>query len=220
VSTSPIERRVVTLEQALVDLAQAQAHTDANLDRLSAEMREFKQEMREFKQEMLGFKDRTERVIERLEQGDERSRRQWGELANKMGTLVEDIVLPGIPEVFSRLFGLEPNLAVRVRLQHPIERGRTREFDALAQAGDVLMVNQTKSTLRPGDIEAFVELLRGEAREYLPQARGLKLVGALASFYVDPSLVRAAERQGLIVLGLARGIVEVLNREGFRPAEF
>jgi hypothetical protein len=31
----------------------------------------------------------------------------WGELANKMGTLVEDIVAPNIPRIAKRYFGAE-----------------------------------------------------------------------------------------------------------------
>ena len=63
-------------------------------------------------------------------------------------------------------------------------------------------------------------LLAGEARAYLPEAAGRKLVGAIASFRTDASLVRAAERQGLLVFGLGSELLEVLNSEGFRPSEF
>lgn len=246
----------------MIDLAEAQARTEANLDRQAAFFQRFSEEMREWRErndrtierldstiERLdrNFErlddgvERQDRTIERLDrsverqdstierldlslaqmrQAEERLGRQLGELANKMGTLVEDIVVPGIPEVFLRLFGLEPDLAIRVRRHHPADRGRSREFDAIAQAGDVVLVNETRSLLRPPDIDEFVALLRTEARDYLPEARGRRLVGALASFHVDASLVRAVERQGLLVLGLARGLLEVLNSEGFRPREF
>lgn len=209
-STAPLEPRLTALETALVELAHAQARTQGHLDRLSDEMRAFKDEMRV--------------VVERLEswvreQGGQGDRR-WGELANKMGTLAEDIVAPGIPAVFLHLFGQEPSLAVRVRRRHPEDPGRSREFDVVAHGGDIVLINETRSTLRPGDLDEFVTVLAGDAREYLPEARGKRLVGALASFYVDPSLVRAGERHGLLMLGLATGLLEVLNREGFRPREF
>ena len=33
--------------------------------------------------------------------------KKWGELANKMGTIVEDIVAPGLKGVGARYFGIE-----------------------------------------------------------------------------------------------------------------
>lgn len=109
------EARLTTLEHAMAELAHAQVRTTANLDRLSEEMRVFKDEMRASK------KDADER---------------WGELANKMGTLAEDIVAPSIPKVFQALFGVEdPDWYVRVRRRHRADRSRRVEFDVVAWGG-------------------------------------------------------------------------------------
>ena len=196
--------RLSTLEQALAELAAAQMQTERSLNRLS-------EEMRAFKNEMSASSERNERAW----------RRQWGELANRMGTLVEDIVAPGIPEIFRQRFGFEELelAAPRMRRRHRMERGRSREFDYVAMAGDLVLVNETKSTLRPDDIPAFLEVL-GEVREYLPEAEGRAVVGSLASFSIDPSLVTAGERQGLLMLGLATGLLDVLNTPGFEPRRF
>ncbi|HET7295413.1 MAG TPA: hypothetical protein VFM88_23560 [Vicinamibacteria bacterium] len=192
--------RVTTLEQAML-------RTEASIERLSEEMRVFKDEMRA--------------SAERADARAERADRRWGELANKMGTLVEDIVAPGLPTIFRSVFGgeLEPDLAIRVRRRHPIDPGRTQEFDAIASAGGRFLINETRSRLSPQDVADFLTVL-AEARDFLPEARGQKLFGALASFYVDPSLVRAGERHGLLVLGLGRGLLEVLNSSEFHPREY
>jgi hypothetical protein len=201
------EARVTSLEQAML-------RAEGSIERLSEEMRAFKDEMRAFKDEMGAFKDEMRASADRAD-------RRWGELANKMGTLVEDIVAPGIPTVFRTVFGsdLEPDLAIRVRRRHPADRGRTQEFDAIASAEGLVLVNETRSRLTPADVTEFLAIL-AEAREFLPEARGQRLVGAMASFYVDPSLVTAGERQGLLMLGLGRGLLEILNSPGFRPREF
>lgn len=177
-----VGERVTRLEQAMADLAVAQADTKRSL-------------------------------IE--------GRRQWGELANKMGTLVEDIVAPGIPDLFRRLFGAkELEFSARdVRRRHRFQGGRMREFDYVAMTGDVILVNETKSRLRPPDIPAFLEAI-GEIRDYLPEANGRQVVGSLASFSVDPSLVAAGERQGLLMFGLATGLLTILNTPGFEPRRF
>ncbi len=224
-----MEQRVSTLEEAMVELAVAQVRTQQNLDRLSEEMRAFKGEMGAFKDEMGASMDRMQtwnkEADQRWHDAHEASgkawRQQWGELSNRMGTLVEDIVAPSIPAVFCRYFGLDELefAASRVRRRHRVGPGRTREFDYVAMAGRLVLVNETKSTRRPEDIPAFLALL-GEVREFLPETDGREVVGSLASFYVDPSLVAAGERQGLLMFGLGSGLLDVLNSPGFEPRRF
>jgi hypothetical protein len=228
------EARFSTLERALAELAAAQAQTTANVDRVSAnverlseEMRVFQGEMRVFQSEMRAFQGEM-RVFQgemRTFQGEMRAARKeadkrWGELANSMGTLAEDIVAPGIPEVFGTLFGVERVArVVRANLSHKDDPGRSQEFDVVAWGGGYFLVNETKTRARPEDIPPLVALLP-EVRGFFPQAEGLKVVGSLASLYVEPSLVRAAERQGLFVFGLSSGLPEVMNTPGFKPSAY
>ena len=147
-------------------------------------------------------------------------RREMGELSRKMGTFTEDIVAPGIPGVFRDLFhvGVEECL-VRQKPRHKGEPGRRREFDVVAWGGDVFLMGETRSVLRPSDVDEVLAAL-AEVRGFFPEAEGRRVIGALCSFRADPSLVRAAERQGLLVFGLSGGLMEVLNTPGFTPREF
>jgi hypothetical protein len=198
---------------ALAELAHAQAETQSgmqrlerNLDRLSAEMREFKDEMSEFKDEMRASSKAADK--------------RWGELSNKMGTLVEDIIAPGIPEVLRNLFQTdqEAEIIVRTRRRHR-ESGARREFDTVAWIDGYFLLSETKSRLTPGDIPEFLEIL-AQARSFFSEAQGRKVIGALATFYVDASLVAAIERAGLIAIGLDTGLLRLLNSTDFRPTEF
>jgi hypothetical protein len=123
--------------------------------------------------------------------------------------------------VFREVFGVDDleMSAPRLRRRHRRDPGRTREFDYVAVAGPIVMVTETKSRLRPEDIPAFVRAL-GEVREYLPDADGRDVVGSLASLSVDPSLVVAGERQGLLMFGLGTGLLRVLNSPDFKPRRF
>ena len=210
-----------TLDRLARQADEREARTQANLDRLSAEMREFKGEMAEFKDEMAEFKNDTRDVGERMLRASEAADRRWGELSNKMGTLVEDFIAPGIPAIFREALGIqdEPDSWIRARRTHPKDRSRRREFDAVALGSGFLLINETKSTLRPEDIPPFLEALT-EAREYWPEAEGCRVVGALASFYVEPSLVAAVEKAGLLMIGLNTGLLRILNSPGFKPREF
>src|SRR6266851_3374189 len=164
----------------------------------------------------------TLRLVEvRDQQGREEWNRERGEIARKLGTVVEDIVAPSIPRVVATVFGLsEENPLERFAIREQRRaNGERREFDAVAAWPGYFLINETKSQLRPEDVPLFVETLRG-ARRFFPEYQGRKLVGALASLYLDPTLIRYIERQGIIVMGLGDDLMDAKNSPGFRPAEF
>lgn len=204
---SEVGERMGRLEDAMTDLMKAVNQASQTADRASAAV------------------DRTTATVDRTSQNVDRaiveSRRAWGEMANKMGTLVEDIVAPGLPEILQQQLGFKALefSARNVRRSHRHDRGRMREFDFVAMAGDLVLVNETKSKLRPEYIAQFLEALR-DIRNYLPEAEGRQVIGCLAAFSADPSLVTAGERHGLLMLGLGTGLLRVLNSPGFVPRKF
>lgn len=196
-----LEPRVKYLEDLMAELLRAQARTQEQVEQTSRELREFKVEMRESHQEM---------------------KRRWGELANKMGTMAEDLVAPSIPRILRTVVDCPSDAieraAVRVQQRHP-ETQQLQEFDVVAVCGDYVLINETKSRLSPEHVTDFVGLLE-RAREFFPEYAGKNFIGAIASLYVDPSLVRFGERQGLIVLGFGEDLMDVLNSPEFTPREF
>ena len=249
-SAMPIRERVTNLERTMAQLIAQVDRTSRGLAEFKGEMREFKDEMREFKDEMREFKDEMhefknemhEFKNEMREFKDEMSefkdemrefkddsvrfkidsRKQWGELANRLGTMAEDLVAPSIGRILRETVGCPEDrieaMAVRVR---KVDRatGDTGEFDVIAACGDYLLLNETKSNLRAGDIQEFRTKL-SSARRFFPEYADRKFVGAVASLYVDKSLVRSGERLGLIVLGFGDDVMQVLNSTGFKPVEF
>ena len=200
------DARLTTLEHAMAELAIAQARTQANLDRLSEEMRAFRDEMRAH--------------VGRSERDQAAFHRKLGEIANSTGMLTEDIVAPGIPGVFRDLFHVEVSeCLIRQKPPHRGEPGRRREFDVVAWGGDVFLMNETRSRLRPSDLDEVGAAL-AEVRAFFPETEGRRVLGSLASFRADPSLVRGAEGQGLLVFGLSGGLMESLNSPGFEPKTF
>jgi uncharacterized coiled-coil protein SlyX len=187
------------------------------------EMRVFKDEMRVFKDEMSEFKDEMGEFKEEMRASRIEMNRKWGELANKMGTMAEDLVAPSIPRVLRETVGCPEegveSLAVRVRRLHPTERGRMGEFDVVAMCGEYVLINETKSSLYMRDVADFVERLP-QARDFFPEYADKQFIGAIASLYVDESVVRHGEKHGLIVLGFGEDVMQVLNSAGFVPKTF
>ncbi len=220
-ATAILEHRVDRLEDMMIDLTANVRQLTLETRAFQQEMREFKDEMREFKDEMREFKDEMREFKDEMRKESREMNRRWGDISNSLGMLVENIVAPSIPRVLREVLGCpdgsEQFLTVRYRATMP--DGRSREFDALAGCGEYLLINETKSRLGPADLDPFVELLK-TARNYLPQYAERKIVGALASLYVDPTLITAGERRGLLVLGMTDEAMKVLNSSDFRPAVF
>jgi len=206
-------------------------------ERSKREMREFKDEMREsherFAREIRESHDRFERE---MRQADERSRREmqefkeemrhskremdkkWGELSNKLGTMAEDLVAPSIPRILKQVMRCDSAIkysAVRVRKTEP----QNQEFDVVAVCENYVFINETKSTLRSEHVNHFYELMQ-RIHDYFPEFEGKQFIGAIASLYVNETLVRQGEKLGLVVLGFGEELMDVLNSPGFTPKRF
>ncbi len=185
------------------------------------EMLAFKEEMRLFKEEMREFKDQMLTYREEAQQELRDWKKKWGELANKMGTMAEDLVAPSVPRILRTTVACPEDrvesIAVRVR-RHPLGQP-SQEFDVVAVCGEYVLINETKSRLKPDDIPAFVRVME-RARVYFPEYADKKFIGAIASLYVEEGLVHYGERMGLIVLGFGEDVMDVLNSPGFQPAVF
>jgi len=215
----------------MAELARVSARTGREVERTSREMREFKEENRKFWDQSRRDREarektwRAELAVQKEESRRERVewRRQWGELSNKMGTMAEDLVAPSIGRILRTVIGCPEDridsVAVRVRRRSTVDRGRMQEFDVVAVCGEHALVNETKSRLMPEHIAAFLEHL-ATVRDYFPEFEGKMVIGAIASLYVDESLVQAGEKQGLVVLGFGEDVMDVLTSPGFVPRTF
>ena len=77
-----LERRVTKLEELMADLIAAQKRTDQQLNRTDQQIESTEQQVNRTSREMRDFK-------EEMRQSRIEMRRQWGELSNKLGTMVD-----------------------------------------------------------------------------------------------------------------------------------
>ena len=186
------------------------------------EMREFKNEMREFKEEsqadrkalheeMRQFKDEMREFTEESQRARRELDRKWGDLANKMGTVVEDIILPGFPGAVRRTFGVElDTLAVRVSRKHPHDRGREREFDIVATDASRFFLNETKSNPRMQYAKEFVESL-DEVLEYFPEFGDRTLVPILSSLSLPTPVIDYLSAHRCYAMMMGEEHMEIVN---------
>jgi hypothetical protein len=98
--------------------------------------------------------------------------KRWGELARKQGTLVEDLIAPSLRRIARDELGCGDvrffaERVLRIRSDDP---SRRREFDALYVGEFAVLLNETKSSPRAEDAQAFLDFLRsGEFARYFPR---------------------------------------------------
>ena len=164
------------------------------------------EEMKDFKDEMRAFKDTTEQILKE-------QNRRWGELANKMGTIVEDIVAPNIPRVAREYFGCEDIDFFAVRIEkRDKKRNVTREFDIIALCGNKVILNETKSTPRQNYLKDFVEFVKkGEFFKYFPEYKGMELIPIFSSLYLSDTMVKYLTKNKIYAMAMKGDTMDILN---------
>jgi hypothetical protein len=219
-----MESRVRSLEEMMADLI-------ATVEQTSLEVRASTEKMEE---DTAKFKEKTDVTLERMERSTDRLKeeirqdrrdlnKELGAIANKQGRMTEDLVAPSICRILLYVLGRpqshECGQAERVRRFHPTIKGLRREFDVIAECDDYVLVNETKSSLQPSDIPKLKETI-SELREYFPEYKDRKIIGSLATLYVDDSLIKYASREGVIILAVGDELMDIKNESGFKPSEF
>jgi hypothetical protein len=195
-----IHERVDTLEDVLRQFI-------INTNRFEDEMRAFKDEMRAFKEEMRAFREESERDRRRMN-------KQWGEIANKMGTIVEDIVAPNIKGIAEKYFGCEDieDFMVRRYKRNTKDRTKRREFDVIAVCDDKVILNETKATIRTEYITDFINFIRNKKFfDYFPEYKGKKIIPIFSSLYLQDDVVDVLTKAGIYAMAMKDDTMDLLN---------
>ncbi|MDW8438562.1 MAG: hypothetical protein RMM16_11085, partial [Chloroherpetonaceae bacterium] len=171
--------------------------------------RRLKEEMATFKDEMRAFKDR-------MEQNVRENNKQWGALANKMGTLVEDIIFPATRPVIQSVFGVEvKQIAMRVMRQKDRER---EEFDVVAVSETQAFLIEVKSSPRSDDLKDFAERKSQAFLRLFPEYQSLKLILIVAALSFPEDVVRQATERGVFAMAYREWeYMDILNAKELLP---
>jgi len=181
-----VAQRVDRLEQVMIELAEQSKITQREVARLSIEMRAFKDEMN----------------------------KRWGDLANKMGTLAEDIVAPNISGIAREYFGCSDikDFMVRRRKKNTKDTSKVREFDVIAVCDDKVIINETKSNPKIEYINEFINVLK-EIYDYFPEYRGKKVIPIFSSLYIPEDLVTYLTKNRIYAMAMKDDTMDLLNFE-------
>jgi DNA-binding Lrp family transcriptional regulator len=184
-----VAQRVDRLEQVMIELAEQSKITQREVARLSIEMRAFKDEMN----------------------------KRWGELANKMGTLVEDIFIPSFDIMLKRYFGVTPKrISSRMKLRN---ENREIELDIVGFTEDKVFIVEVKSSPdRQGYIDDFIEKLR-VLPEFLPEIKSYEVVPIYAGLTMSESTIESLTKNNIYALIVNGDILEIVNFDKVKKTE-
>ncbi len=188
-------------EEMLAFREAIQRDTQALKDEMRAfkdEMQDFKDEMQDFKDEMRAFKDEMNAFKDRVELNIKENNKQWGALANKLGTIVEDLIFPASRPVIESVFGVTlQHLSMRVVRR---KENLREEFDVVAYSEKQIFLIEVKSSPRFDYLSDFVDRKINIFRQLFPEYASLTLVPIFASISVPDDFVQAATNRRVFVM--------------------
>ena len=190
-----------------------------------SEMNAFQEEMRSSREKSAGelhaFQEEMRLSREEIKRENREFNRSLGEIANKHGRLVEDIVAPSLCRAMKLALGFDENTPClaneRVKRLFHGDFAKLREFDVVVECADYVMINETKSSLSSKDVNNLIAVI-AQAREYFPEFRDRKIVGSVASLRVSRSVVNFATKKGVFAFGIGDELMDLQNPPGFKPA--
>jgi len=221
-----LEDKVSELERMMKNLAYAHMQTEMTLNNFIGEMKDFKDEMKDFKEEMKDFKDEMKDFKEEMKDFKDEMKdfkeemrneiksmnKRWGELANKMGTVAEDIVAPNIPRIAKEYFNCSDieDFIIRRRVKNKKDRSKIREFDVIARCKDKVIINETKSTVKIEYVDEFIKLL-SEIYDYFPEYKGLKIIPIFSSFSISEDIVNYLTKNKIYAMAMKDDTMDIIN---------
>jgi hypothetical protein len=182
------------------------------------DMGAFRESLTALSDGLASLRREVDRDIIEMRQWRIQSQKRWGEIAEKMGKFVEDIAAPNIPRLAQEVLQLgteEIFSAPRVRLRHPQDSSKMREFDYVYATPKGWILVESKSDPKLKDVDAFREIL-ADAREYFPQYASTPLYPIFTSLYLPDHVVSYCTRHGIYALGMGPETMQLLNLADLR----
>jgi hypothetical protein len=153
--------------------------------------------------------DRMARFEADLRAMKKESDKKWGDLANKMGTIIEDILAPNLRWLAVDHFKFAVVEDFMIRRSRRFGDAET-EFDTLVVGPDAVILGEAKSS---PSIEYAVAFAR-KAQEffaYFPELSGRRLICVFGSWAIPDPVVAHLTRLGIYAMRMGKDTMELAN---------
>ncbi len=133
-------------------------------------------------------------------------------ISDSMGTLIEDMVAPCGFELAKAIFATEEaqTCGIRLKRRHPDQSGEMMELDALAIGPTKVLVIDVKRRMDAAKAAEFKEKMQ-RLPEFFPKLSGKTALAAVASVYLEPSVIAFLNREKLYGIAMGDDVMEVVN---------
>src|SRR5947209_12059600 len=142
------EERVINLEATLARfIEQTNMFIAANHE----EVAEIRASNARTDRQLLEMQQQAERDRQESEKERKQFRKQFADISDSMGTLIEDMVAPCGFQLAKAIFATEEaqNCAIRLRCKHPSQSGESMELDMLAVGPTKVLVVEVSAGWMP-----------------------------------------------------------------------
>ncbi len=213
-----VSERVSTLEAVLGEFI---VQTTKSIKKLEESDQVLREEMASFRKELRQDQFKrdadTKAFREDMERDRKRMNKQWGELANRLGTIAEDIAAPNVRTVATTLFGCATidTYTVRTERRSRKDRRKITEFDVVVACDDYLFINETKATPQREYVLDFAKKLKS-VFDFLPEHEGKTIVPVFSSLHLPEPIVQLLTKHKIYAMALGGETMELLNYEAVR----
>ncbi|MGD9731690.1 MAG: hypothetical protein AB7U45_05870 [Desulfamplus sp.] len=203
------------------DTAQMKAEMRQDTEKMKSEMRQDTEKMKEHTSQ---FEKNIEKMIDDMKQESINIKRdmnkKWGELANKMGTISEDIVAPNIGGIARQYFNVEDFsfFALNVKCKDTTNPKVLREFDVVAVSDQFFFLNETKSTPKISYVNDFIELLPN-IYNYFPQYKDKRLIPIFSALHIPDDIKNYLTKNKIYAMAMTDETMDLINFEDMSKSE-
>jgi len=205
-------RFITSTNRSLLRLSSSVEDLKDEMKEFKDEMKDFKDEMKEFKDEMKDFKNEMKEFKDEAQRDRKKMNKKWGDLANKMGTLVEDFAIPNIPGIAEKYFNIKEFdfLAARIKKRNTKDRSIEKEFDVIAVSEKYIIVNETKPKFYMSFVKDFQETL-AQIFDYFPEYSSKKIIPIFCSLYIASNDAAYLSKNKIFAMCMKDDTMELMN---------
>jgi hypothetical protein len=161
----------------------------------------------------------TDKRFEEMRQAQKEASRIVGNLGNKLGIVVEHLVLANIKEKFNALGYEFTKAGPSVLIEDP-KKQIIAQIDAMLENGEYALAIEVKTQLNVGHIDEHLERMEKLRRYADDRGDNRKFIGAVAGAIVAENVKAYALKKGFYVIRQSGDTVTIENPGSFKPREW
>ncbi len=176
----------------------------------------FKETDRKFQETDRLLKEISKESEKRAKESENRINKLEALFTSQWGKLVESLVEGALVNIFN-----ERGIPVQQTSQRAkgIYQGNQWELDIIVKNGDVVIIVEVKTTLRPSDVKHFLKKLP-QVKSWLKEYANNTIYGAMAYLSADAGAEIMAQNKGLFTIKATGDSARLENPHDFKPHNY